>query len=552
MKRLVVISLACLAVLGLLLTGLNLWLAGKIKSTLEEKVSGSGKELYSLRIDDVRVNVLKGEVELSHIQLIQSPAGGTRDSNRMILMLYIPSVKAGGIELWQAWKGNTFSLSDLAFTRPKVFLCRTKTEKPGSKPEPGTSPELHQLLSAAYKEASAENISLKDATLLYRVFKRGRSAEHLAVDLSVSLNNILINDSASRDTSRCYYTKGIDARITDYVWSLSDSNYTILASNIDLSSSRKYLKIDSLYFSPNYMKRDLWKKEGENGYLTAGLWGIELSELNIKDLLEEKRIRASMLRVHGGKLAVFKNKQLNGKKERKLMPQQALRELSIQLSLDSTLLENIHIKYEEVSPEGKGPGVLTFERMNAAFGKFSNLPAYLASNPLCSLKIHASIMGAGRLELDIAGRLNDKLNTITCKGRVHQMNLSLLNTMLEPINTMRISKGYLDGLRFTAVFNDSKARGSVEFRYHDLQAELLDPVTGEQGVKEKVFTWFARVKIPEDNPDKKDKPARTGEIDYIRDPHKSVFSYLWKSVQTGMLSCLNLEGMAEKKKHLRK
>jgi hypothetical protein len=539
-------------VFALLLCSLNIYLASRIKATLIEKVAEVGHGLYTLRIGDSHAGILRGNIELDNVQLVPDSmlykkltAAGLAPG--MMVTLTIPSVKISGLHPLQAWKGNKLLLAGIDIEDPKIIILHRENDKKNKEQD---DKDIYNMIKKRFSEAKANRISINNASLLYMRQRHDTTAEHLVMNVSLSWNDVVINESSVNDTSRCLYSKNFTFDATGYSWSLQDSLYTITASAISLSSAKHELVIDSLKVKPNYSKPVFPTVKGAGSTRVAAVINkIELLGVNIKELLEKKYVSAHLLHVANGYLDVYKDKRYSHHGKRwKPMPQYALRHAGISLSIDSVRLDDISVDFDQVTNEGLGPGKISFQHIYASTDKLSNSKEFLAAKPVCTMHAKANIMGNASTALVLTFQLADSNNTFTCKGKMSDMDLPALNAMVQNTGVMKFNRGKVDRLDFTAVFTEQSSHGIMYLAYHDLGAELLDKRSGKQGAKEKLLSFISRYKVPESNPEDPDEPLREGKIDYIRDTDKSVFGYFWKSLQTGIFSTMKLEGMAEKVK----
>lgn len=545
LRKVTIWLLSIAAIIFLAVACLNVYIAQMLEEKIVQGVAEKSGGFYSIMIEDVSVGIVRGNVELEKVRLI--PDSIRPSSASITVKAEIRSIELTGLHAWDAWKNEEIIFSNLTLADGDVSISRRKKPEPENKVEL-PRPKLHELIGGYYRNVSAEMIALENMIISYSVQKEDSTAEHLAVKASLLLEDVLINAEAANDTSRTMYTRDIGLTILDHGWTMQDSAYTLLASSIELSTKKRSLTIDSLAVHPNYRKGELPAAKDKPGTrITSVISGIELQGLDIKKLLEEKSIIAKKLQVGKGNIEVYKNKRLpRNAPEQKSLPQQALRELSVPLSIDTIIIAGLDVEYELLTPAGNGTGHMTFNDIHASFGKISNDKKYLSASPACPVRITTRVMKQTEADLRFVFPLAQ--NTFTCRGAVTSMNLPLLNTMLEQ-GAVAVTHGRLDKLTFNIGFTDERSTGTMLFAYHDLQMEALSPGSQKEGWREKIMSAIAKLKIPESNPRKPGEPLREGKIDYIRAKNQTVFAYLWKSLQTGLLSTLDLDMLAEKVKY---
>jgi hypothetical protein len=544
-RRWLIGTVIVLGLFFILILSANLIIASRLREKLPELVTQKTNGAYQLRVDDASVGVLRGNITLKGLLL--TPVAGKTTSS-FAIFLKIPEIKLSGLHILTAWKGDKIIFNTLAINEPLVVVFQRKKEK---KQEPGTpAPKLHELIASSYKSIEAEKILIERGSIIYRSSEKGDRTKHYISGISAAWNDLQINAEGATDSARSLYSKRIELLIRKHEWQNADSTSTLTTTGLRLTTDSGLLAIESLKITPNFKKGEYSKMKGEqDARIEASFAGIRLQQLNVKRLLEEKAIEAGLLTASKGRMEVFKDKRFPvDHAERKPLPQQALRDLDMPLRIDSVSLSNIDVEYEEMSPQGLGPGVLTFAGINVSAGKISNEKEFLASKPVANMHITTLLMKRSKVDLRLAFMLADSSNTFTCKGRVSSMYLPALNAMVENMGILRFKEGKLDDLSFAITFNENYAVGTARMGYQELRPEMLDKETGKRGLKERIVSKLAHFKIPESNPEDPDEPLRIGKVYFIRDKNKSVFSYLWKSLQTGLLSSMGLEKAAAKVK----
>jgi hypothetical protein len=92
----------------------------------------------------------------------------------------------------------------------------------------------------------------------------------------------------------------------------------------------------------------------------------------------------------------------------------------------------------------------------------------------------------------------------------------------------------IDNVTFSMNGNERSASGEVKFLYSDLKVNILKKDEGSHEYKKKgLISLFANVLVIKDsNPGKGE--TRIGHPHFTRDPQKSFFNLVWKTLFTGL------------------
>jgi hypothetical protein len=120
------------------------------------------------------------------------------------------------------------------------------------------------------------------------------------------------------------------------------------------------------------------------------------------------------------------------------------------------------------------------------------------------------------------------------------MDLTRLNTFLEPAERVRIKSGTAKNTTFEIAVRDGQALGTVSAVYQDLVVAVLDDETGtENGFDNRVTSLLANVlKIRNSNPSVAPGSMKEGKIDYTRAPGDAFQEYIWNALRTGIMDVI--------------
>jgi hypothetical protein len=325
-----------------------------------------------------------------------------------------------------------------------------------------------------------------------------------------------------------------------------------LVENIDFDTRTKKMiigniglhnKLDRYGYTSLFAERQTW--------IDISKAKMELSGVNFGNYLKEGIVEVDTLKSDGLQLELFLDKR---KKEdiqkRPQMIHKVLENLKQIIHIEHLFIKNSYIKIEE-RPDNNSPraGSLYFSDINAHVTNVSNFVERRGKNRTMELELSAKLMGEGPLNANVKFDLENPDGRFTLKGSLGKINLTSINSMVEPEAKIGIKSGMVNRLDFNITANDYDGSGDLIFRYENLEVELLNKdFEVDQNVLRKIGAFLANKIVIKSNNPTKNGELKKGNVYFIREKHKSMFAYWWKLIFSGMKSTLTGESLEEMKK----
>ncbi|HMV10714.1 MAG TPA: DUF748 domain-containing protein [Cyclobacteriaceae bacterium] len=350
------------------------------------------------------------------------------------------------------------------------------------------------------------------------------------------------------DTS---YTIGeVRANLADLSSSAKGSLHTFSISSVSYNSNDKQIEAETFRITPKYNKSDfariarIQKTRLEIELPKIILEGVELEQFFSDSTLRIKRITIPRPVIHA-----YRDKRYPFVRDWIMpLPIEGIRRLPFALNIDSILIYQADIAYEEFSEKGlPQPGTITFNKLDASFAGLNTALKKPARKDFCTLVADCNVMNNGTLHATFKLPLNSQVN-YQAFGNVRNMDLKSLNPSLGNLTRFEISDGMLNELYFNFSYNDDVSTGEVLINYKDLKLQALKKESKSHETN-KILTAAINAIVKSDKDKSVDKSKRTGIIDIERDKKRFVFQLWWKSILDGLQSTFLNSG---KKKKTRK
>jgi hypothetical protein len=404
--------------------------------------------------------------------------------------------------------------------------------------------KLYLSLPKGLSQIDIRMIRLDQGKLLYCDHRNDTLRQTGIPEFSIAVDSIHIDSTVSAQLFNA-----ADIRVVLKGISKTSKNglNTISLGEIGLSTGKKELYVKDFHLKPEVSKEEYGRKLGyQTDWMDVKAKEIRFSGLDIPQLLLNEYFHAARLTLDGIELDDYRDKRNPPRKNwRPLMPHEALTNLKMQIRIDSVVADNTKLTYSEQT--GDKPGTIFFDQVHVAAGPVSNDSVMMAAGFIMRVNGKAKLMGSGPISLAAEFPMPAKNGVFSFSGLLTGFEMTKLNPFVTGLIPAKIVSGYVDKLVIMPVHANSKnSQGKLVLYYHDLKLDL-PPQTDKkwESIKKSVLAWAANTYVAESNPTQKGK-LREGIIYFERDPGKSIFNYLWKSLFSGIKSTVNVNTKEQK------
>jgi hypothetical protein len=529
------IVLASLVAIGI---GLTVYVPWRIQRTINEKVASLSKKGYQISYDTLHFQLLKGTFEIERL-VIQKTDGDTACEVRESLLA--KNVRASGLNIISVIFSDEMSLNSIQFDDPHL------TVKENTKFLPDTTVKRRGNFVFASRDVVFQNLRIQylDSTTC---------AVHTNMKSDVSMSQVELRWSTERPLR---FTFG-QIQAGNATVELPAKLYHCSVKKLDLNMADHTLDVDSVSINPTVGKLTFGRTKGYEADRIAGtipflrLRGLKL---NYDDTLVIST-RHMALRMS---LRVFRDKRLPFKKIEKPLPIQFLQALSFGVNVDTLQISESRVEYEEFAEEATTAGKVFFENLNASIFNINN--DRRESEGKTIMIARAALMGEADLRVRSEFPWNNSRKCLI-QGTLQDLSITRVNSLMQAVTNIRAESGKLEKMTFSFAYNAVRSEGKLELNYRDLKLitfkdddktprrvsrktrEKLREVNKEEN---KLKSWILNTFIIRRNVNEKDPiDKRTGEIEFVRDIHRSIFNYWWKSLLSGLRSAFDLERFNER------
>ena len=541
----ILLGIGGLAVIFMLTAIVGAWyLRGKLPDELKQLVRTQSKGVYTLDFDQMRINLIAGNVRLKGLNL-RADTNQYRlqgDSAKHLFNISAEEFSLRGIRVWDYVKNKKLYVEGIQLDHPKVQMLQMSTvpQSDSTKTEGllDKIPTPLKGLRLAFVEVNQLSFSQS------RIGHLQESSNRLP-GLSFRLEDVFLDSTAITDTSRIWFSKEIELESEAALYHLPDSLYQLRVGHVALSTVQKRIHVESFQLIPSLSESEFSRKLGTEGdRYEIKISNIILQNLDFKGLETTGRVFADSLLFTGGDVKIYNDKTYpeTGKNKIKNAPHLALQRLQVPVYFQTLALKDFNVSYREKTPVSNQVGNVFFTNLNGAFSNITNDSAALQTNHWASSHFEMDFLDKAKVRIDLNLDLSAADGTFAYKGSMAPSAVSDFNALLEPMAMIRVTKGYINGLHFNIKGNVRQVQGSIDFQYKDLAADILirsnDGSVGKRGL----LSFLANELVIQPNNPSLGEAVRLPRIQYVHPPTRSFFNLMWKGVFEGIQETVNAYG----------
>ncbi len=492
-----------------------------LKKELLYSFQKNSKEYYSLSIERLQFHLLSRSLLAEGITLSQ------------------PGIKQTSIK--SNLKIGAIDLSDLLWNKKidvgSINLYNSEINFRGKESDSATDPvkgklTVYDLFKDKYSSLHAKEINIDNAKINY--FRNNTDSIFMfsTSDGAIRVRNFLIDSATTYLQNKPFAADSFDIFMKDIVNTLGDSLYTLTIPSFLLSYTKKVIYIDSLSIKPNYSRNDFFKKVGHQDDRFEVFAGkILLDSIDVKRFLENFECNTADISVDSLHINVYRNKYYKPIIKNKLFLQEIISNLNMPLKIQEMNITHSYVQYEELIPPAHEAGKIFFSEINANIRNLSNHD--YDKNELMIFTATAKMNGKSPLTTKVEFPLDNPF--FSGETLIKEIEMSNLNSMLEPEVGVTITNGIIDSLKFSIQADKGNANGNIKMVYHDLR------VTGKNVEKNDTTNFGLKVKgfVANNFIIKDSNPGKNGEIRQAKmsrpyDNQKFIFNNLYKTLMVGI------------------
>ncbi|MDF9795940.1 hypothetical protein OKW21_001203 [Catalinimonas alkaloidigena] len=552
-KKSVIIGSIAIGLLITLLIGIQLFVAFWIKPVLDavfkESVSYYSSGLYKVTYSNMGIHPFQQTVTFKEFQLTFDSARVEQEDSlksRKWVSANVGDFELGLGNFWRMIPQRYLLVEELNIKSPHLTIYDYSSNKVKKKKDTVNLDKIqqfdaHALIEEYFDSLDVEQLNINDANIKWV----NRVEEQLPFnlgDINANIRKLHVDSSTVNRNYGYPYAKEFVLKVENSSFTTPDSLYTFKLGMVQADPVAEQLIVERFSVEP---QKSLYQFARDIGHqadrINLNVARLDMEQIDLHYLVSDLAFLVGKITIEDADLSVFKDKRLpEAPQETKPMVQEAIMNIPIPFRLDTLQLKRGHIEYQEQIEDAREPGTITFEELYMSAYRITNLDSLRAQN--LEVDVQTRFMGKSTMDIHFNFPLNSPNNQHYIQAEMYEMPLQSMNVMLENTAFASIESGYAYAVKFNISANEKSSSGDMHFAYKDLKIALINKDNPDDPkLKEVVGSILANAFVVKtDNPSSNSQPLRIGKINFERDPNKSVFSYWWKSLLSGMKGSMGL------------
>lgn len=547
---LIVGSTMLLLLIGVLLAE-RYYLQPLLVKTLKKSVSETSDGMYRIEFKNLRYEPLSGNARLTDIQLIADTLLykqqiDNKSTSNFVYATTIEEIQLIHIRLLQLVFRRNLEIDLIRINKPSVEITQHKQAKIVRT----TSPSPYKIISKFVKSFRVRKVTFDQMKFAY-VDETKQQPQRIVVNkLNVDITDFLIDSLSHLDSNRFYYSKNTAFELSNLSFPSISPLHDFRLDTVSFSSKEKQIRVKGIHYMPKFKGRQFTTKADGSDRIAFVFEDILVKQVDLKALVFDKKLIANQAHIHRGNIAVFGDgtyPSVHSKVGK--YPQQLFRKLPFKMKFDTVKVENFLISYSEYNPNTQSSEGVNFTLTKGNLFNMTNDTLPLLKNPICEAYFESLFMGVARLHTHFTFNIGSHKGDFACEGTLGNIDLKHISPITEALALTKIQSGEIKNFKFYLKGDEYGVRGQGTLIYHDLKLIFLKKDKEGSIKKRKWVTNLADVIFIQDQNPWPNEPVRIGKIAYIRDPKKSYFATLWRSMRQALARCvMKRKGLKKLKK----
>jgi hypothetical protein len=353
---------------------------------------------------------------------------------------------------------------------------------------------------------------------------------------SLSLDNVHFNTAWFKEPELFFRNSPAMSlhHFTGYHISKADH---ITWQNLRYSNQHKVLSLDSLSYTPVPSREEyIAAHPYQTDYIQARTGAITIRDIEPAMYFNDSTMSISTVTIEHPGIEVFRDKRPPFQHGiYKPLPTALIQKIPFLFSIDTIRINDLTAQYSELSAKTHQTGVVRFTHIHAELYPVRNVEL----NETDSLRLRATARFMDKIPINL---YMDESYTDSLKGFLLDVHMSpthlpMLNSILEPLASIKVRSGDLDTMVLRAVGRDHISLGEMQMQYRNLNIQFL-----KNGIEERTtfvtrfVTWAANHLVL-----RKHNARKTGTVFFPRLRDRSIFNYWVKMTLSGAASSVGVK-----------
>lgn len=493
----------------LILTGL-IGLSGHfyLKPRLEDYLKNKLPDNMSLSYDTMDIRVFSGYISLENPDLrVTNKADRSPHT-----LLKSKSISVTGFSYAKYLFKKEIHLSGLRLERPEIVYYKDHIRPEETKTDSVKSRPISVFINHFYLDKAAVSIR-----------ENNKDSVRLSLnDLNLEISDLHISHKTFNQKIPVEY-RNVKADGNDlFVKANSYDNLEVKK----FSFENEDFIFNDLYYYTRYDKATLSRiipTERDHYNIRLKTVGVSQFDVGFKDSLFFAKSKQITLQTP--QVFIYRDKVVKDDPAVKPLYSSLVRNLPFSLSVDSVQIQQAFIKYTERVREDNEGGSIIFDHFDAQIAHLGN--SYPQPTPT-TIKIKANFMENTPFTAAWQFDVQNQSDHFSFQANIGTLEAEKMNLFTEPNLRVRLT-GVTNKTYFTVDGNNDHSKTNLRINYNDFKVLFLN----KENRQNKILSAIVNIFVKKDSKNQ-DEIFKEGSGETERDKTKSVFNFLWISLESAL------------------
>ncbi|WP_041779262.1 hypothetical protein [Belliella baltica] len=280
----------------------NIFFAEELQIELIDYALKLADNLHVFKADRLFLDTKSAQVQIDGFSIrpftpnqIQSSLD--RYDKHTALDIYVPKFTANGVDISEAYFNKKLNIDEIRIPSPKIniYTYRSKDEENDEKVE---KEELLNLLENYFTEVSVDSLILIKGSLNYENYIRDRLRTFAEDNVSIAVKNFFIDQNTDSNDFRSFFSEEVDLSLNNYVFSIANGRYNIVADRINFNTSREEIITSNVRLTPS-LGADFKTQ------ISAEIPALSFTGVDLESFLFENNLSLSKVKFSGSSVNIL-------------------------------------------------------------------------------------------------------------------------------------------------------------------------------------------------------------------------------------------------------
>jgi hypothetical protein len=452
-------------------------------------------------------------------QVVVMPKKALEDSLRPGIFAKIKEVEIRGFKIWTLLREDRIEAAAVRVHQPDVTIfAQTGQSKNSARIKNEVSKPLSKLIYVS--DVLVYNGKIK---FLSRQKQRVMHADSINIALEGIAITSETQDQVIPFTFRNYSIEAANA------YYRINGLYKLYAGKVDVS--KQGFAINGVKLQPTLSRSAFIKSiKKEKDHFTIGVQNLSGSGIDWGFNGEEFYAHARSLTLNRLSALIYRPKMVADDPSYKKMYSQLLREIPVDLKVDTLKMRNSRIVYEEEKDKSHGAGKVSFGNFYMTATGVASTKGKAKVEPV-QINVNCRFMDTAPMKTYWTFNALDKADSFRIKGSIKDFPAERMSVFTKPYLNAEV-KGNIEEVYFDFTGNKSMAKGEFAINYENLKVDVYRKKDRKK--KNKVVSALANLFIKKDTKDK----VKNASVQVDRLQDRSFFNLLWRAAADGLKQIL--------------